>query len=283
MPLLQNEPAREIRKHFKALAVLVFSIGLMGCNTAPRGSTADQRLLLDAQTNGVPEVLLALEGGANVNFTASDGRTPLLLSAKRPDPKVAELLLARGARPDVRDSLGDTPLHSAVFANHANLVSQLIAAGADQQARNSLGLIPIQMADVRKTQTSLRELLTISRSDRNLVSMEALQILATLKSSDVKIVHAAIYHMTVVNPDPRPVVNIAFKLWNDEMEQLLIRIMIDAGSIEMAEQLLNSKNENLSNAARTWAKKNNLSVCRGPRFPGMPCVPLLNFDAAKAE
>lgn len=283
MPLQQNKPGREIRHRLRNFTLLLFAIGLIGCSSVPRGSAADQRLLLDAQINGAPEVLLALESGANVNFTASDGRTPLLLSAKRPDSKVAELLLARGARPNVKDSLGDTPLHSAVFANHTNLVNQLIAAGADQQARNSLGLVPVQMVDVRKTQVSIRELLTISRSDRNLVSTEAQQLLTTLKSSDVKTVHAAIYYMTVVNPDPRPIVNIAFKLWNNETEQLLIRIMSDAGSIEMAEQLLNSKNENLSNAARAWAKKNNLSVCRGPRSPGMPCVPLLNFDAAKAE
>lgn len=185
--------------------------------------------------------------------------------------------------PNVRDSLGDTPLHSAVFAGHTRLMDQLVAAGADPQARNSFGLIPAQMADVRKAQTLVRELLTISKSDRNLVSMEARQTLATLRSSNVKVVHAAIYGMAVVNPDPRPVVHMALKLSTNEMEPFLVRLMNDAGSIEMAEQLLNSGNETLSSAARAWAKKNNFSVCRGPRAPGQPCVPLINVDATQVE
>ncbi len=86
--------------------------------TCGRGNVAIARVLIEA--------------GADPNFTADDGETPLKASIPNSgepfDRALFDLLLNAGATPNVG---GEPPLHIAVGRGHQALVTYLIGRGAD--------------------------------------------------------------------------------------------------------------------------------------------------------
>ena len=55
-----------------------------------------------------------LSSGADVNYTTSDGTTPLMTAISNGNMKVARELLKRGADPSVRDNHGTTLIQLAL-------------------------------------------------------------------------------------------------------------------------------------------------------------------------
>jgi ankyrin repeat protein len=99
------------------------------------GSTA---LLFAAQVGDVESTRLLLAAGADVNDTAADGRSPLVLAAFAGNGAVVPVLLEAGANPDAADA-GHTALHAAVLRSDLAAVKALLAKGANPNVQITKG------------------------------------------------------------------------------------------------------------------------------------------------
>ncbi|WP_308602803.1 ankyrin repeat domain-containing protein [uncultured Fibrobacter sp.] len=86
-------------------------------------------------------VLEALQGGADVNETDTNGWTPLhAVALAGKNPKVMQLLIKKGAFVNAMTKSGYTPLLSAARRNsNPEMIRVLISAGADTEAKDSDG------------------------------------------------------------------------------------------------------------------------------------------------
>jgi ankyrin repeat protein len=78
---------------------------------SPKGRTA--LMVACAYWCGMDAVKLLVEKGADVNATADDGTTPLMLAAMNEKQDVVDYLLARGSQAAVKDAKGQTALDYA--------------------------------------------------------------------------------------------------------------------------------------------------------------------------
>lgn len=115
--------------------------------TPPFAEKPEDDALLRAILRGSkPNVVAALDRGANPNATMKGGTTALILSVR--DPELVAVLLARGADPNLASKLGSTPL-SIASATYGALPSMklLIDAKADlDKGRLDAFEAPIHMA-----------------------------------------------------------------------------------------------------------------------------------------
>jgi ankyrin repeat protein len=94
----------------------------------PITSQAFRQAALEGQISTIRE---ALDQGADVDATDTDGRSALQLAAFDGHTDVVKLLLDHGARVDHRDALGRTALIYAATGPNQATVKVLLAAGAD--------------------------------------------------------------------------------------------------------------------------------------------------------
>jgi uncharacterized protein len=99
------------------------------------GSTA---LLFAAQVGDVKSAALLLAAGANVNDTAADGNSALVLATFAGHPAVARVLVDNGADPNAAGA-GYTALHAAALRGDLATVQALLAKGADVNAQLTKG------------------------------------------------------------------------------------------------------------------------------------------------
>ena len=94
--------------------------------------SAHAQAIIDAVRTGNRQAVRALiTQKANVNITAVDGSTALLIAVDADDVETARLLLAAGADPKVANRYGVAPITVAARNGNAALVEALIGAGAD--------------------------------------------------------------------------------------------------------------------------------------------------------
>ena len=79
----------------------------------------------------VPFITWLLAHGANVNATAGDGSTPLMMAVQDKDPEIVSMFLKAGANPKVVDRNGFTALSWASMSGFDQVASELIKAGAE--------------------------------------------------------------------------------------------------------------------------------------------------------
>ncbi|SPP85632.1 DNA-binding protein RFXANK [Drosophila guanche] len=84
-------------------------------------------------------VQLLLAVGANVNSTAPDLVTPLLLAAAGGHNEIVRYLLERGAHSSHMDIVGNTALMYAAAGNHPHTCNELLAKDLDLSAANENG------------------------------------------------------------------------------------------------------------------------------------------------
>jgi ankyrin repeat protein len=70
-------------------------------------------------------IQMLLDGGADVNFSARSGRTPLHWAAEAHDIALVDLLVSRGANINARDATDRTPLY---YTSGGSIADQQIAA-----------------------------------------------------------------------------------------------------------------------------------------------------------
>lgn len=109
--------------------------------TAPNGSTA---LMMAAFKRNRPIVDALLARGAQVN---RPGYTALHFAAAAGDDAIARLLLAKGAAIDARAAAGYTALMLAAREGQESTVAALLDAGADAALLNSEGLSAEKIAE----------------------------------------------------------------------------------------------------------------------------------------
>ena len=89
-----------------------------------------------------------LTAGIDPNTETSTGNRPLLIAAKKKNPRLLELLIARGAKLDAADHYGLTALMAAASMGLAPNVRVLISAGANVNARDGKGSTPLIWATI---------------------------------------------------------------------------------------------------------------------------------------
>ena len=95
-------------------------------------------LLFAARQGSVTSARLLLDAGADVNDTAPDGASALVVAGFSGHGELGAFLLERGADPDAGGA-GYAPLHTAVLRGDAAFVKALLAHGADPNVRMTRG------------------------------------------------------------------------------------------------------------------------------------------------
>lgn len=90
-------------------------------------------LLFAAQQGTLESVRLLVAAGADVNDTAPEGTSALVVAAHSGHGAVSAFLLERGADPNAADG-GYTALHAAILRGDVDLVKRLLAKGANPNA-----------------------------------------------------------------------------------------------------------------------------------------------------
>ena len=110
-----------------------------------RGHTS----LYEVATSYAFDVLETLiRAGANVNFRAQDGSTPLHQAAARnthADARAIRILVQHGAKLDAQDNQGFTPLHAALERTMSTAALALLDLGADPTIRDHAGRMPVEL------------------------------------------------------------------------------------------------------------------------------------------
>ena len=96
----------------------------------------------------LPRVENMLKAGIDPNTRTSLGNRPLLIAAKKRNPKLLEILIANGAKVDAPDRTGLTALMAAASMGLAPNVRVLISAGANVNARDEKGSTPLIWAAI---------------------------------------------------------------------------------------------------------------------------------------
>jgi len=89
-----------------------------------------------------------LKAGIDPNTRTSLGNRPLLIAAKKRNPRLLEILIANGAKVDAPDRTGLTALMAAASMGLAPNVRVLISAGANVNARDEKGSTPLIWAAI---------------------------------------------------------------------------------------------------------------------------------------
>jgi hypothetical protein len=89
-----------------------------------------------------------LKAGIDPNTQTTMGNRPLLIAAKKKNPRLLEILLANGAKVDAPDRNGLTALMAAASMGLDQNVQVLISAGAKVNARDEKGSTPLIWAAI---------------------------------------------------------------------------------------------------------------------------------------
>lgn len=100
-------------------------------------------ILVAANDGRTEDVIGFLRRGLDVNTSAQDGSTLLLIAARSGNLPLADFLLANRASIAKPNRYGDTPVLLAAGQGHAQMVLRLIEAGADINAK---GWTPLHYA-----------------------------------------------------------------------------------------------------------------------------------------
>ncbi len=122
------------------LIALAFSVGCTG-QAVP--SQLDHELLDTSVVDGISQIQLLLDKGANVNARDAKQETLLLLAADHGRLEVVQLLIQRGAEIDTKDEVNRTPLTAAAHNNDADIVKFLLDHGANVNAGVERGETPL--------------------------------------------------------------------------------------------------------------------------------------------
>lgn len=130
-------------------------------------STRRSLILIAVVCAGLAGAALAQVGPSAAEAAQYNG---LLAAAQRRDLAGAARLLRDGAATTTRDRHGRTPLHLAVFAGQPAMVELLAAAGADLDALDHDRYDAVTIAAVADDEATLRVLLRLGASARNITS-----------------------------------------------------------------------------------------------------------------
>ncbi|KLU82836.1 hypothetical protein MAPG_01904 [Magnaporthiopsis poae ATCC 64411] len=137
---------------------------------AENGGEAAAELLLKAAKEGredVVRLLLDTDGGVDIDFKDTAGRTPLSWAAEKGHEAVVKLLLNTGkVDVDSKVSTGQTPLMWAAEFGHAAVVKLLLDTGrVDVNSKDSWGQTPLACGAQQGSQAVVKLLLDAGKVD----------------------------------------------------------------------------------------------------------------------
>lgn len=114
--------------------------------------------VISPDSDKVKVVEQLIKAGANVNFTAEGGLTPLyfLICLSKPgsDPNsrvlIVRMLAKAGAKLNVRAWNGKTALHFAIERGDKDVIAELVSLGADLEARDNSGMTPNDLMEKKR-------------------------------------------------------------------------------------------------------------------------------------
>lgn len=140
-------------------------------STTTRGFTALHivseygRMWISEKDKSAEAAEMLIRRGADVNFRALGGDTPLHVAVIFKNFKVAKLLLENNADPNIQNKLGNTPLHVAnmVFSEmddafKEDFIGLLLANRADQGIKNNAGKSSLDLMQTGSLNGLLRTL-----------------------------------------------------------------------------------------------------------------------------
>jgi uncharacterized protein len=141
-------------KRWLAVALLATS--------APAWASAQPQpaLVAAAESGDTAAALTLIQGGANVDATASDGTTALEWAVHRDDVPLIDALLKAHANVGVANGYGSTAMAEAAIYGDSVVIEKLLAAGADVESANADGqtalMIVARAGNMRAAQLLLR-------------------------------------------------------------------------------------------------------------------------------
>jgi ankyrin repeat protein len=142
-----GEPALVLAAREGSMRVLDTLLATPGINVDATASNGNTALMMAAYKRNMPAVQVLLAKGAAVNRA---GWTPLHYAAASGDDEITRLLLQRGAKIDAVSppaSGSYTPLMMAAREGHDGTALLLIDRGANPRLTNNEGLTAVQLAE----------------------------------------------------------------------------------------------------------------------------------------
>jgi len=116
---------------------------------AKRLEMRSKSLFQYCQIGDVNAVRSLIDAGADVNFTAPSGLTPLHVATIHEHPDLLPELLSRGANPNIPADNGLTPLHISVCRGYDQAVKTLVEYGASLDTQDHEGMTALHFACIR--------------------------------------------------------------------------------------------------------------------------------------
>jgi ankyrin repeat protein len=205
---------------------------------------------------------MLVEHNADVNAQSTQGRTPLMIAARRDgNSSIVSLLLAKGADPTATDKLGVTALHQAANAGDPSTIRLLLDKGADVNAMDVKGDTPLMGAAGFGSVAAVRLLLekgarvNVARTKYAVVRHGQVALVGL-----TPLIHAAPYGSPelitlliqagadVNARDSRGMTPLMFAVASETQSTEVVRILLKAGAD------IKAKDQN-GETALTWASK----------------------------
>jgi ankyrin repeat protein len=157
-----------MRVHWSHLIVAI--VLALGMGASHGGSTANEALVeaLEREDLGAAERLIGR--GADIDTTRGDGKTLLILAAKKSRPGLVRALIGAGAHVDLATNNGGTALMFAAIGGDIDSVQALVDAGADVNAIGGFDWTALMVATVKGHDAIIR-LLIGAGADANLADI----------------------------------------------------------------------------------------------------------------
>lgn len=155
-----GQPALNVamREHSPKVAEIL--VNAPGIDVNALNAVGESSLMLAAIKGDVPDAMLLLDHGADVNKA---GWSPLHYAATGPSTRLVGMLLDRGAKIDALSPNGTTPLLMAAHYGPEDSVYLLVARGADLNHKNEQNLGVIDFARLSSRAPLVTSLQTLGK------------------------------------------------------------------------------------------------------------------------
>jgi ankyrin repeat protein len=149
---------------YRRLVAIVLAASAMSVHAGP---IANQEFLSALERGDLDGAARLLQSGVDVDVQRSDGKTLLILAAKKNDVVLVRRLIAAGANVNAITDNGGTALMFAAIRGDIDTQKVLIDAGADVNAVGGFDWTALTVASVKGHVAAVRQLLA-SGADPNL-------------------------------------------------------------------------------------------------------------------
>ncbi|KAM4721107.1 ankyrin repeat and SOCS box protein 14 isoform 2-T2 [Rhinophrynus dorsalis] len=209
-------------------------VGLLireGANIDSTSSFGFTPLALAAQNSHMEVMEMLIQKGASVTAQASDSASILFEAATAGNPDAISLLLEYGADANVPKHSGHLPIHRAAYRGHLSALKKLIPV-TDLSAIRRSGISPVHSAAAGGHPQCL-DLLLRSGFDVNFMLAQRVQkgydderksaLYFAISNNDITSAHLLLDSGAHPNQDPVNCLQVALRLGNYELVNLLLR------------------------------------------------------------